>query len=85
MDKELIKSELITEVEKMFNKKEFQSREAEGFDKLRAFAEHGLTIEKLNSILDKHNIEFQSESDKDEFINYIQPTMLELTRKFIMN
>lgn len=93
MDKERIKQKLITEVENQFQKQENQFRKAEGLDKLNAWSEKfektpkfsELIVDKLNEILEKENIEFKDEQEKNEFLEYINPTVKGLITKFIRN
>tara|TARA_R110002051_G_scaffold306845_2_gene377634 strand:- start:603 stop:884 length:282 start_codon:yes stop_codon:yes gene_type:complete len=93
MDKERIKQKLITEVENQFQKQENQFRKAEGLDKLNAWSEKfgktpkfsELIVDKLNEILEKENIEFKNEQEKNEFLEYINPTVKDLITKFIRN
>lgn len=93
MNRESIKSELIKEVELLFNKRENQLRKTEGIHKLTALSEKmgkadgfsHLIIDKLNEILEKRNIEFETEKEKGEFLEFINPTVKDLIIRFIRN
>jgi hypothetical protein len=94
MDKEAIKEELIRECELMINSTDNAVKRASGFNKLEALGNHiGSTdefskkiIDKLNEILVAKNLRFDGESDeteKNELVTYLKPTIIELIRKYI--
>lgn len=78
---------------KINSKKENQFRNAEGLDKLNAWSEKfGKTpdfsksiIDKLNEILEKENVNFKDDQEKNTFIEFINPTIKDLITKFIRN
>ena len=39
----------------------------------------------LNEILAKNNVKFKDEKEKDNLIEYLNPTIKELIQKFILN
>ena len=93
MNKENIKNELKSEVEKLLNQSENKIGGNSGLGKLQAMAEHvGKTdnfskkiVDLLNEILVKNKIEFEDEKEKDNLIIYLKPTITELIQKFILN
>ena len=93
MNKENIKNELILEVEKLLNLSENKISGSSGLDKLKAMAEHmgkadnfsHKIVDLLNEILAKNNVEFKDEKEKDNLIEYLNPTIKELIQKFILN
>lgn len=93
MTKKDIKNKLIREVEDMFTLRENQMRKTQGLDKLNAWQEKfertpdfsKIIIDKLNEILKKNSFEFENENDKNQFTEYIKPTVKDLIVKFIKN
>ena len=93
MNKENIKSELILEVDKLLNLSENKISGNPGLGKLKAMAEHmgkadnfsHKIVDLLNEILAKNNVEFKDEKEKDNLIEYLNPTIKELIQKFILN
>ena len=93
MNKENIKSELILEVEKLLNLSENKISGSSGLDKLKAMAEHmgkadnfsHKIVDLLNEILAKNNVEFKDEKEKDNLIEFLNPTIKELIQKYILN
>ena len=61
--------------------------------KLKAMAEHmgkadnfsHKIVDLLNEILAKNNVKFKDEKEKDNLIEYLNPTIKELIQKFILN
>ncbi len=93
MNKENIKSELILEVDKLLNLSENKISGNPGLGKLKAMAEHmgkadnfsHKIVDLLNEILAKNNVKFKDEKEKDNLIEYLNPTIKELIQKFILN
>ena len=93
MNKEKIKNELISEVEKLLNLSENKIGGNSGLGKLKAMAEHmgkadnfsHKIVDLLNEILAKNNVEFKDEKEKNNLIEYLNPTIKELIQKFILN
>ena len=93
MNKEKIKNELISEVEKLLNLSENKIGGNSGLGKLKAMAEHmgkadnfsHKIVDLLNEILAKNNVEFKDDKEKDNLIEYLNPTIKELIQKFILN
>lgn len=91
MNRKEIKSELILESEKILSL--YTSREAKGLDKLKALTEHlssfeeyyKLIIDKLNEILIKRDVDFKNDHDKNDFMKFIKPTIIDLCRKHLNN
>lgn len=79
---EEIKSELISEVEKMFQQKEFQSLEKSKTDK----SKHVLKLikSKLDEILEKHNLEFKTNAEYEAFFYLMNPTIKKLFVRFVL-
>jgi len=42
-------------------------------------------VDLLNEILAKNNVEFKDEKEKDNLIEFLNPTIKELIQKFILN
>ena len=90
---EQIKNELIKESESLLNLNKYKTKPSNGLDKLTAKSEHLKTfddyskvlIDKLNEIVNKHELTFENDSEKDEFMNFIRPTIIELSQKHIRN
>jgi plasmid rolling circle replication initiator protein Rep len=83
MNKENIKNELITEVQKLLNLSENKIGGNSGLGKNQAMAEHmgkadnfsKKIVDLLNEILVKEKIEFKNEKEKDSLIEYLKPTI----------
>ncbi|MGL2967517.1 hypothetical protein [Flavobacterium sp. XGLA_31] len=92
MDRENIKNELISEVEKLLNQSKYKTRRAQGLDKLSAMADHvGMAdtfakemTNKLNEILVKHKVDFK-ENEKEEFTQFLKPTIEALMSRYLRN
>ena len=92
MDKDQIKTELISEVEILLslNKKKLANTAA-GIGKIKAMADHAgkmddfsnRIIDILNEILQKNKIELNNEDDKNELLAFLKPTVADLLRKYI--
>lgn len=93
MTKEEIKNELIRKVENLLRLNENKMRRAEGLDKLNAWQEKfdktpdfsKLIVDKLKEVLVENKIDFKDENDKNDFLEYIKPTVKELVVKFMKN
>ena len=93
MNKENIKNELISEVEKLLNLSENKIGGSSGMGKLKAMEEHmgkadafsHKIVDLLNEILVKNNGEFKDEKEKDNLIEFLNPTIKELIQRFILN
>ena len=94
MDKEKIKSELISEVNKMINSNPDKFKKSMGLtDKLDMWSKKignaddfsKKIIDKLNEILNKHSVKFKDDSEKNDFLKFINPTIKELIVKNIKN
>ena len=93
MNKEKIKNELISEVENLLSLSENKIGGNSGLGKLKAMAEHmgkadnfsHKIIDLLNEILEKNNVEFKNDKEKDNLIEYLNPTIKELIQKYILN
>ncbi|NMH26174.1 hypothetical protein [Flavobacterium solisilvae] len=94
MNSENIKSELISEVQKLLNRPENKiGGNSSGLEKIKAMSEHigkadnfsKKIVDLLNEILVKNNVEFKDEKEKDDLIEYLKPTITELIQKFILN
>ena len=93
MNKENIKSELILEVDKLLNLSENKISGNPGLGKLKAMAEHmgkadnfsHKIVDLLNVILAKNNVKFKDEKEKDNLIEFLNPTIKELIQRFILN
>ncbi|NCQ11949.1 MAG: hypothetical protein GW809_07375 [Bacteroidetes bacterium] len=92
MNKELIKEELEDEINLIItsNSKTFKSTSGlqEKLEmwstKLGGVEDFATTItKKLNEILEKHNVKFKNESEKNELITFLNPTIKELILKNI--
>lgn len=88
-----IKIELESEIESLLQLSENKTRQASGIDKLKASADHfekadsfsQTVIDKLNEVLQRHKIKFIDDSEKNEFMSFIQPTITESLTKFLRN
>lgn len=82
MNIEEIKTELISEVEKMFQQKEFQLTEKDKSDK----GKHVLKLIKLklDEILENHNIEFKTNKEYEAFFYLMNPIIKELFVQFVL-
>jgi len=86
-----IKEELILKVEELL--KRYKTRNAEGLDGVRVLIDHlnsfdeycKSIIDILNGIIASHDISFKSDSDKNDFISALRPTIEELRRKHPRN
>lgn len=93
MDKEKIKNDLISTMESFivqsnsFDGKEGIIEKLEMWQtKLRGVKGFSdLILEKLNEILENENVEFASDFEKEEFIEYIKPYVQELIVRQIKN
>ena len=93
MNTENIKSELILEVDKLLNLSENKISGNPGLGKLKAMAEHmgkadnfsHKIVDLLNEILAKNNVKFKDEKEKDNLIEFLNPTIKELIQRFILN
>ena len=56
---------------------------AEHMGKADAFS-HKI-VDLSNEILEKNNVEFKDEKEKDNLIEFLNPTIKELIQKFILN
>lgn len=92
MNKELIKEELEKEINLIIESNNDSFKNTSGLqDKLKMWStklgnveDFGETItKKLNEILEKHNIKFKDENEKNELILFLNPTIRELIIKNI--
>ena len=88
MNKELIKKELENEINSIIksNNDTFNvsSKLKMWSTKLSGVEDFGEVIsKKLNQILEKHNIKFKDENEKNELISFLNPTIKQLMIKNI--
>ena len=92
MNKELIKKELENEINLIISSNSKTFKNTSGLQKklemwstkISGVEDFATTItKKLNEILEKHNVEFKSESDKNELIKFLNPTIKKLIIKNI--
>lgn len=90
MNKELIKTELEIEINSIINSNSDTFKNTSGLqDKLKMWSTKLGGIEdfseviskKLNDILERHNIIFKDENEKNELILFLKPTIQELIVK----
>lgn len=92
MDRDEIKNELVREVEEIINSKSNPVKRATGLNKLGALSTQAGTLddftkkitEKLNEILVNKKIVIENEEEKNEFMEYLKPTITELIRKYLL-
>jgi hypothetical protein len=85
MSKEIIKDELIKEISKRYLQPTGEKNSLQELsNKLDNYSEfEDKVFDVLNSILDKHGIDLEDEIEKQEFIEFIKPTITELIEKYI--
>ena len=92
MDKELIKTELIEEIELIIKSKTDTFKNTSGIvEKLEMWNTKLDSVEdfivvisnKLNEILERHKIVFKDESEKKELNEFLKPTFNQLVIKHI--
>jgi len=91
MDKDQIKTELISEVEILLSLSKKKLANTAGIGKIKAMADHvgkmddfsHRIIDILNEILKKNKIELNNEDDKNDLLAFLKPTVADLLRKYI--
>ena len=90
MNKELIKTELENEINSIINSSSKTFKNTSGLQgklamwstKLGGVEDFGEVIsKKLNEIIDKHEVKFKDENQKNELINFLNPTIKQLIIK----
>lgn len=90
---EQIRQELIVEYERLIQSEQYQTKKAEGFDKVDAMSEHmqgsdafyRVLIDKLNEVIVSNNVLLEDEQEKLDFQAFISPTLQEYMGRYLRN
>lgn len=90
---EKIRKELVVEYERLLQDEQYKTTKAEGFDKVDALSAHfqgsdafyRVLIDKLNEVLIKNDVLLENPDDKEEFQQFISPTMQTYMTKYLSN
>lgn len=91
MSYSVIKRELKSEGQKLLRSSKYRMKQTKGLDFFKEYPNHlkkaddlGEDLTKiLNKLIEKHNIEFENEGEKDVLLGEVNPIIKEILQDFV--